>query len=68
MKVFDVIEIGIQGPQGTEGSDGLSAYQIALLNGFIGTEAEWIASLNGTGTGYVDNLPDFTLIFDNHLI
>ncbi len=27
--------------------DGLSAYQIAVLYGFSGTEAEWIASLEG---------------------
>jgi len=27
---------------------GLSAYEIALNNGFEGTEAEWLASLNGT--------------------
>lgn len=26
---------------------GRSAYEIALLNGFIGTEAEWLTSLNG---------------------
>lgn len=28
--------------------DGLSAYEIALGNGFTGTEAEWLDSLNGT--------------------
>lgn len=27
--------------------DGLSAYDIAVQNGFVGTEAEWIASLKG---------------------
>lgn len=27
--------------------DGLSAYQIALNNGFVGTEEEWLASLKG---------------------
>jgi len=30
------------------GSSGASAYQIALDNGFIGTEQEWLASLQGT--------------------
>lgn len=30
-----------------KGDDGLSAYQIAVANGFVGTEAEWIASLKG---------------------
>lgn len=47
---------GIQGPAGTngtngadgaDGADGLSAYQIAVNNGFVGTEAEWLASLEG---------------------
>ncbi len=28
--------------------DGLSAYEIALVNGFVGTEAEWLASLQGS--------------------
>ena len=30
-----------------DGVDGKSAYQIAVDNGFIGTEAEWLASLRG---------------------
>ena len=29
------------------GKDGLSAYEIAVKNGFEGTEQEWLASLNG---------------------
>ena len=29
------------------GSDGESAYQIAVRNGFVGTEAAWLASLQG---------------------
>jgi hypothetical protein len=33
--------------QGIYGKDGLSAYEIALQNGFDGTEQEWIASLKG---------------------
>lgn len=27
--------------------DGKSAYEVALLNGFVGTEAQWLASLKG---------------------
>lgn len=27
------------------GTPGLSAYQLAVLNGFVGTEVEWLASL-----------------------
>lgn len=29
------------------GRPGLSAYQLAVLNGFVGTEEEWLASLKG---------------------
>lgn len=35
----------IQGPRG------MSAYQIAVENGFVGTEAEWLGSLNGGNAG-----------------
>ena len=34
-------------PQGPPGKDGKSAYQIALDNGFEGTEKEWLLSLTG---------------------
>lgn len=33
---------------GVDGADGLSAYEIAVANGFVGTEAQWLASLVGT--------------------
>lgn len=32
---------------GTKGGDGKSAYQIAVDNGFVGTEIQWLASLKG---------------------
>jgi hypothetical protein len=38
---------GPQGPAGFDGADGQSAYQIAVDNGFTGTEAEWLTSLEG---------------------
>ena len=38
--VSDIIENGVEG--------GDDAYEIAVKNGFVGTEAEWLASLNGT--------------------
>lgn len=47
----------IRGPQGE------SAYQIAVRNGFVGTQAEWLASLKGekgdpgTGTGQIPSTP-----------
>ena len=40
-------EAGPQGPAGEAGENGLSAYQIALLGGFVGTESEWLDSLVG---------------------
>ena len=39
---------GPTGADGQDGADGLSAYEIAVQNGFVGTEAEWLASLQGT--------------------
>ena len=38
---------GADGTNGTNGSDGESAYQIAVNNGFVGTQAQWLASLQG---------------------
>jgi hypothetical protein len=38
---------GPQGPAGADGEDGDSAYQIAVANGFIGTELQWLDSLVG---------------------
>lgn len=37
---------GPQGPAGADGANGLSAYEIAVENGFEGTEQEWLASLS----------------------
>lgn len=57
-------ETGPQGPQGPKGdtgatgatgADGKSAYEIALENGFVGSETEWLESLRGeTGPGVPD--------------
>lgn len=38
----------LRGKSGS-GSRGKSAYEIAVANGFVGTEAEWLESLNGAG-------------------
>ena len=40
-------EATVAGAGGIKGEDGKSAYQIAVENGFVGTEAEWIESLKG---------------------
>lgn len=37
----------LKGPKGDKGEDGLSAFNIAQLNGFQGTDVEWLKSLNG---------------------
>lgn len=39
---------GDAGEQGVAGSDGASAYQVAVANGFVGDEAAWLASLVGS--------------------
>ncbi|KAF1055519.1 MAG: Autotransporter adhesin EhaG [Stenotrophomonas maltophilia] len=39
---------GPQGPAGADGADGRSAYEVAVGNGYKGTEIEWLASLKGT--------------------
>lgn len=38
---------GLQGEAGQDGADGDSAYEIAVANGFVGTEQEWLDSLQG---------------------
>jgi hypothetical protein len=35
---------GIQGPQGPAGQNGLSAYQLAVQNGYTGTEQQWLTT------------------------
>ena len=41
-------EDGEDGEDGAAGLNGKTAFEIAQANGFTGTEAEWIESLNGT--------------------
>lgn len=38
---------GGEGGPGEPGADGASAYEVAVANGFVGTEVEWLASLIG---------------------
>lgn len=50
-KVLEQVEAG------TKGEDGKSAYQIALDEGFEGSEADWLASLKGTdGRNGIDGI------------
>lgn len=39
--------IGPTGPAGATGSGGLSAYEVAVAEGFVGDEVSWLASLVG---------------------
>lgn len=50
------------GPQGkvsyVGGLNGESAYQIAVRNGFVGTEQEWLASLGGSQVDYTQRIDE----------
>ena len=37
---------GTKGADGVNGKDGLSAYQVAVANGFQGSQSAWLASFN----------------------
>lgn len=45
VKSLDITANSIQGQQGLTGATGKSAYQIAVDNGFVGTEQDWLDSL-----------------------
>lgn len=51
----NIIEVISTGKQGVPGK---SAYQIAVLNGFEGTEKEWLSSLKGEAFTYNDFTPE----------
>lgn len=46
---------GKDGADGKDGKDGLSAYELAVENGFVGTATEWLESLRGADNK--DGLP-----------
>ena len=58
---------------------GESAYEVAVANGFVGTEQAWLASIDGnvaiqehvqstTPHPAYDDLPSLNLLFENGLI
>ncbi|BAQ65551.1 hypothetical protein [Geminocystis sp. NIES-3709] len=53
-------EQGLKGDKGDDGENGLSAYQEAVENGFVGTEEEWLNSFydrsNHTGTQSISTI------------
>jgi hypothetical protein len=56
---------------GGAGTPGKSAYDIAVDNGFVGTEAEWLASISGAGAVSVHesafNHPHFDAAYDHSI-
>jgi predicted small secreted protein len=51
----------LTGPAGEDGTNGKSAYEIAVTNGFQGTEAEWLASLKGADGKTAKTAYDFAV-------
>lgn len=55
-------------PKGDTGNQGLSAYEVAVNNGFVGTEAEWVAlsqlPAGITHLSLLDAAPDGYLLLD----
>lgn len=67
------------GVSALRGEPGLSAYELAVANGFVGTEQEWLDSLAATEQleshiasqephPAYDDLPSLTILFENGLI
>lgn len=54
-------KLTVKGTQGVAGADGLSAYQIAVKNGFEGTEAEWLENI------YIPTLKGLPELVENWL-
>lgn len=46
-QVFDMNFGEVQSIHGKDGENGASAYEVAVQNGFEGTEEEWLKSLKG---------------------
>ena len=70
---------GIPGPRGAKGEAGKSAYEIAVTQGFTGTESEWVESLvakatfdshvnSSTPHPHYDNSAELSLIYQNGLL
>lgn len=69
---FSKVLASLRGPTGKTGKDGRSAYELAVSNGFNGTESQWLQSLKATNvrhapTGYTldRTTTPWTIWFDN---
>lgn len=60
--------VEVRSYSGLPGSLGRSAYQIAVANGFIGTEAQWLASLQGADGIGVDGLSAYEIAVANGFV
>jgi hypothetical protein len=59
----NILGKGVKGDTGNNGADGLSAYEIAVNEGFVGTESAWLASLVGAdGQDGVDGVGAATIV------
>lgn len=47
---WEYVVVGKRGLKGDPGLDGRSAYELAVLNGFVGTEAEWLDQMTAAAT------------------
>lgn len=64
--------------RGEDGPQGKSAYQVAVDNGFVGTEAQWLASIGASAIAThvidpephpaYDDIPSLTLLFENGIV
>lgn len=65
---------GTPGKDGENGRDGKSAYEVAVDNGFVGTEQEWLESLkgrdgvSGTSEAFSMNFPNIKRMLDDRAI
>lgn len=57
--------INVGNIKGEKGENGLNAYQIALVDGFVGTESEWLQSLKGERGEKGENGSDATVTLQN---
>ena len=59
---------GDTGPAGPTGPNGDSAYEVAVKNGYIGTESEWLATLKAEGGGSGTVNPENVLTLKYELV
>lgn len=67
INIPDIGKVGKDGTNGKDGRDGDSAYKIAVKNGFVGTEKEWLSSLKGGGSNESTNVTLSQLVVDDLL-